>query len=313
MEAQQARTPARRTEQADFQATRDPGVVAEDSEKPDLLDYWQLLLLWERQQWRLQDIDLTEDRRDWHDRIPEAERAERIYGFDAFFVGEQRVASELGPMMRACPDEAMRLFLCTQIADEARHVAFFDRFYREVGLSDGEDIGVRVDEASRQVNDSFVTLFDEMLRARVDRLSREPGDVEAFVEAITIYHLVIEGMLALTGEHYSILFNEGRGVLPGLIEGLNNITRDEHRHVAFGVRVLRDMVQRDPRHEETIRRTLTETAPVAGGVLEPPWYGEDGAAERFEQTFGYSVAEAQQFAVTALTRRLAVIGVSMTG
>jgi ribonucleoside-diphosphate reductase beta chain len=33
----------------------------------------------------------------------------------------------------------MRIFLCTQIADEARHVAFFDRFYSEVGVleSDG--------------------------------------------------------------------------------------------------------------------------------------------------------------------------------
>ena len=45
-----------------------------------------------------------------------------MYGLSSFFVGEQRVAAELGPMMRAAPDEDMRVFLCTQIADEARHV-----------------------------------------------------------------------------------------------------------------------------------------------------------------------------------------------
>ena len=37
-------------------------------------------------------------------------------------------------MMRAAPTEEMRIFLCTQIADEARHVRFFNRFYDEVGV-----------------------------------------------------------------------------------------------------------------------------------------------------------------------------------
>ncbi len=78
---------------------------------------------------------------DWHERFDEEERFQRMYGLSAFFVGEQRVAAELGPMMRAAPDEDMRLFLCTQIADEARHVAFFDRFYSEVGVLEADGAG----------------------------------------------------------------------------------------------------------------------------------------------------------------------------
>ena len=70
----------------------------------------------------MQDLDFTQDRIDWHERIPEEERYQRMYGLSSFFIGEQRVAAELGPMMRAAPDEEMRIFLCTQIADEARHV-----------------------------------------------------------------------------------------------------------------------------------------------------------------------------------------------
>ncbi len=31
--------------------------------------------------------------------------------------------------MRAAPPENQRIFLATQIADEARHVRFFDRFF----------------------------------------------------------------------------------------------------------------------------------------------------------------------------------------
>ena len=37
-------------------------------------------------------------------------------------------------MMRAAPTAEMRIFLCTQIADEARHVRFFNRFYEDGGV-----------------------------------------------------------------------------------------------------------------------------------------------------------------------------------
>ncbi len=40
------------------------------------------------------------------------------------------------------------------------------------------------------------------------------------VEAVTLYHMVIEGMLALTGQHFIMDFNERKGTLPGLRRGL---------------------------------------------------------------------------------------------
>ena len=80
-----------------------------------------------------------------------------------------------------------------------------------------------------------------MLKSRVDRLARQPEDLETLVEAVTLYHMVIEGMLALTGQHFIIQYNEEQGTLPGFVEGFNKIARDEHRHVAFGARFLREM------------------------------------------------------------------------
>ena len=50
--------------------------------------------------------------------------------------------------------------------------------------------------------------------------------------------MVIEGMLALTGQHFIIDYNEREGTLPGFVEGFSNVARDEHRHIAFGVRFL---------------------------------------------------------------------------
>ena len=293
-----------RTRRPDFQATSDPAVS--ERETP-LLGYGELYSLWERQQWAVGALDFSQDRVDWHERIPPQERYQRMYGLSAFFVGEQRVAAELGPMMRAMPDEDMRIFLCTQIADEARHVAFFDRFYSEVGVLQADSLDGRLIETSEHLNPDFGVLFDELLHERVDRLAREPEDLATLVEAVTIYHMVVEGMLALTGQHYIIDFNEKAGTLPAFVEGFTKVARDEHRHVAFGARFLRDMVRRDPAHVDTIRRTLALVAPAADGVLRPKWF-EGGDDEPL--LFGVSVSETRAFAMKALERRLAAIGLA---
>jgi ribonucleoside-diphosphate reductase beta chain len=301
---------AHRTERADFQATSDPAVMeASDRGEVNLLSYAELYRLWERQQWRTQDIDFTQDRVDWHERIPPEERFQRMYGLSSFFIGEQRVAEELGPMMRAAPTEEMRIFLCTQIADEARHVQFFNRFYDEVGVLEADNLQDRLAETSEHLNPEFGVLFDEMLSTRVDRLARDPEDLETLVEAITLYHMVIEGMLALTGQHFIITYNEDMGTLPGFVEGFNNIARDEHRHVAFGARFLRDMAEKGERYHDAIQRTLVECGPAADGVLEPRWIREQG----IEPMGGIDIDETRVFALKALERRLKVIGLQPVG
>ena len=297
-----------RTDRVDFRATSDPALdAAADHGEAHLLTYGQLYELWERQHWTTQDLDFTQDRVDWHERFDDEERFQRMYGMSAFFVGEQRVAAELGPIMRAAPDEQMRMFLCTQIADEARHVAFFDRFYSEVGVLEATRLEERLAATSEHLNPEFGVLFDEMLHRRVDRLAVEPEDLEALVEAITIYHMVLEGMLALTGQHFIIDYNERMGTLPGFVDGFTKVARDEHRHVAFGARFLRDMARRDPRYGEAIQRALVEVAPAADGVLRPSWVA---AGEEDTMILGSSVTETRAFALTALERRLKVIGLA---
>jgi ribonucleoside-diphosphate reductase beta chain len=296
--------PQHRTERDDFQATRDPALMeSADRGEVNLLSYSQLYQLWERQQWQTQAIDFTQDREDWWG-FPEEERYQRMYGLSSFFIGEQKVAEELGPIMRAAPTEEMKIFLCTQIADEARHVEFFNRFYDEVGVLESGDLHSRLEETSAHLNPNFTTLFDEMLTSRVDRLAREPEDLEVMVEAVTLYHMVIEGMLALTGQHFIISYNEDNGTLPGFVEGFNNVARDEHRHVAFGARFLREMAQKDDRYRDAIQRTLVECGPAADGVLAPPWY-EEG-----QELFGVSLEDTRAFAMKALERRLKVIGLT---
>ena len=102
-----------------FLETSDPALQeSADRGHAQLLSYTELYELWERQQWRTQDLDFSRDRTDWNERIDPEERFQRMYGLSAFFIGEQRVTDELGPIMRACPNEEQRIFLSTQIADE---------------------------------------------------------------------------------------------------------------------------------------------------------------------------------------------------
>src|SRR5688572_3055085 len=301
---------ASRTERDDYQATSDPALqeAADRTSEVKLLDYKQLYQLWERQQWATQDLDFSRDREDWNERFDDEERFARMYGLSSFFIGEQRVTDELGPIMRAAPTEEQRIFLSTQIADEARHVRFFNRFYAEVGVLEGTaGLADRLRATEEHLNAAFGELFDEQLHKRVDGLAAEPEGTEALVEAITLYHMVIEGVLALTGQHFIIGYNEEVGTLPGFVEGFGNVARDEHRHIAFGTRFLMEMASADQRYREAIQRTLSESLPVAEGVLRPPFAPED---ENEPGLFGVSMRETQEFAVQCLTRRLKVIGLA---
>ena len=293
----------------DFMATSDPALEegADSGRSTPLLDYPELYRLWERQQWLTQELDFTQDRIDWHERIDPEERFQRMYGLSAFFIGEQRVTDELGPIMRAAPTEDQRIFLSTQIADEARHVRFFDRFFSEVGIIEGSDeLPQRLEALDEHLNESFKTLFDDLLKSRVDRLGQEPGDRDALVEAITLYHMVIEGTLALTGQHFIIDYNEREGTLPGFVEGFTKVARDEHRHIAFGVRFLTDMAREDTKYRDAIQRTIAESLPVTEKVLDPPWVEDE---ENWE-LFGVTKEETHAFAAQCLSRRLKVIGLA---
>src|SRR6476620_12007441 len=106
-------TTASRTERDDYQATSDPALqeAADRTSEVKLLDYRQLYSLWERQQWATQDLDFTRDREDWNERFDEEERFQRMYGLSSFFIGEQKVAEAMGPIMSAAATEEQRLFI----------------------------------------------------------------------------------------------------------------------------------------------------------------------------------------------------------
>jgi ribonucleoside-diphosphate reductase beta chain len=150
-----------------------------------LMDPQQLYELWERQGWQSQAIDLERDKEMWAE-LSQEEREEHLWGLSSFFIGEERVTTQFSGLVMAYEDEQEEAFLTTQQVDEARHMQFFDRWFREVGATDGgESIRERLAAARADVTDSFVELFDERLVKMGERLIADPSDMDAKVDLVT--------------------------------------------------------------------------------------------------------------------------------
>jgi ribonucleoside-diphosphate reductase beta chain len=292
----------------DLTSQGDPATITDDAylnRTLKLMDPQQLYELWERQQWQSQAIDLERDKEQWA-ALPEEDKEEHLWGLSSFFVGEERVTTQFSGLVMAYENEQEEAFLTTQQVDEARHMQFFDRYYREVLGGAHEFIQERLAAVRVHVTDAFVELFDERLVKAGERLIADPSDLDAKVDFVTAYHMVIEGTLALTGQHFMLDYYEKQGLLPGFQEGFGNIARDEHRHVAYGTWFLQQKCA-DERMRGRVQATLNELLPLAAGVLVPKGYalGDD------YEFFGYSSQEQAEFAYSALSRRLKVIGVPL--
>ena len=287
----------------------DPGTLASEdqAQRIKLLTPQELYVLWERQQWLSQDIDFAQDQRDWANLNAE-EREWATWLLSSFFVGEERVTTEFSGLVMAYEDEQEEAFLATQQVDEARHMQFFDRFYREVVGLESPDIADRLARVREYLNDAFGKLFDESLVEAGRRLIANPKDIETKVEFVTTYHMVIEGTLALTGQFFITDYWEKNDLLPGFVDGFKKVARDEHRHVAYGTWFLKEKCRSDEALADRMRATLHELLPVASLVLVPP--GRDPNEEW--GMLGYTSSEINGFAFNALTRRLKAIGVPLT-
>ena len=292
---------------AELATQGDPGTLENEDQasRIQLLDPQQLYELWERQHWASHDIDFGRDREHWANLTPE-ERDYFTWGLSAFFIGEERVATQFSGLVMAYEDESEESFLTTQQVDEIRHTQFFDRFYREVIQIAGDDWESRLARVREEVNDAFVKLFDEVLVDANQRLIADPADLDAKVDFVTTYHMVIEGTLALTGQWTITEYLEENGLLPGFVEGFKKVSRDEHRHVAYGTWFLKEKCANDSAMGERMRATLHELLPIASGVLVPK-----GADPNDWEMLGYTSTQVNEFAFKALTRRLKAIGVPL--
>src|SRR4028118_113026 len=117
----------------------DVGTMSDESKLSSvkLMNPQQLYELWERQPWSAHAIDLEQDKVDWAERVTQGQKDQLAYNLSAFFIGEERVATQFSGLVRSYESQGEEAFLTTQQVDEVRHAQFFNRFYAEVLQRDG--------------------------------------------------------------------------------------------------------------------------------------------------------------------------------
>ena len=273
--------------------------------------YQKLFSRWENQQWSSEQFDFTVDAEQWRgDGFSPLQKEFIQWSLSSFFLGEERVTTELLPFAIAAPSHEARAFLATQISDEAKHMVFFDRFYREVFGVDAETLTRNLEQQRPSMNSEWGQLFDDILHGCAEALRKDPTDMEALVRGVTVYMVVIEGTLALTGARFIIRTLKEADMLPGFRQGFTAVNRDESRHVGFGVKFLADAIRQDPRHKQTIQDSLAETLPIGTLALAPPMVDDP---YDFVTPFGVTSAEVYEYAMRSLSKKLAAMGMEPLG
>ncbi len=191
--------------------------------------------------WDPRDIDLTRDQQDWQG-IPE-DYKERLRGLIlSFQAGEEAVTLDLLPLVMTMAREGRleeEMFLTTFLWEEAKHTEFFRRVLDEV-LQEREDMHWLVSASTSTTRD----LFADDLPEAMNLLLTDPSPVNQ-VKASIIYNMIVEGVLAETGYYSFSRLLSASNMMPGLLQGIQLIKRDESRHIAYGVFLISRLVAQD--------------------------------------------------------------------
>jgi ribonucleoside-diphosphate reductase beta chain len=214
--------------------------------------------------WDPADIDFSQDATDWASL--NVDQQMMIAGLArGFMVGEEGVTLDILPLLLAIADEGRTeetMFLTTFAYEEAKHVDFFDRWFKAIGA---DPIALEDRARERMIargvtppdRDRTDGLFEYHLPRIMRRLLTDRSP-EAFLDASVTYNQFVEGCLAIAGYRMWNFMFESFGVLPGIREGLGHIQRDERRHIAYGTYLCRRLIAANPELFEFAKKRMIE-------------------------------------------------------
>lgn len=298
-----------RVDTADLEALRGfhPDEMLEDLDQiadEPVVSLRDLYARWERQSWSAYKLDFAQDAQDWT--TLGTDITERLlWVMTMFFHGEEAVTASLANWVAAAPTPEIQIFLSTQLADEARHTVFFDRFFAEAVGVPG-DLRAKLDWCHPRLNKGYDDLFWGLLPQVGAEVAAKPRDPVTFARGVALYHIFLEGALALAGQRYILAFCRERGVLPAFRSGFTAVARDESRHVGAGVRILRELIAMDRDCIPAVQELVIEALPLGSQIFQPP-----GADFTYLSVLGYNPAELFRFGLFSLQKRMRAAGVPM--
>ena len=266
------------------------------------ISYDDLYRRWEQSNWEATSIDFGSDREGW-DALSEMQRKSALWIYSMFFFGENSVAEDLSPYIDAAPREEQKYFLATQQVDEARHAVFFHRFFKEV-IGAGDSIAATLAYTESQLGWGYRNVFD-----RLDRMAddlRRDRSLPNFARAIALYHMVVEATLAQPGQHFIEDYFAKQGSMPGFSEGMANVSRDEQRHIGFGVKVLSECFAESEECKQAVAELLRELMPYSVAVFAPPNWDRE-----YTRCYGFELEDIFAFGLRSVRTKWRATGYPM--
>ena len=246
--------------------------------------------------WDPAAIDLSVDRQHWSG-FNEQEREFILRTVALFQAGEEAVTIDLLPLIETIAAEGRieeEMYLTSFLWEEAKHVELFRRWLDEVAEARHD--------LSGYVTPSYEVLFADELPRSMNAL-RTDRSQEAQIRASTTYNMIIEGVLAETGYHGFRESAQESNLLPGLMEGITLVARDESRHIRYGVYLLNRLIATTPGGWDVMNQRMNELLGHAMGVVGEFWEHFDPDDGPFGQTMPKFLA----FASTMFDRRMRVL------
>jgi ribonucleoside-diphosphate reductase beta chain len=246
--------------------------------------------------WDPAAIDLARDREDWI-RFGDEEREFILRSIALFQAGEEAVTIDLLPLIEVIAAEGRieeEMYLTSFLWEEAKHVEFFRRWLDQVAEARG-DLGV-------YVTPSYELIFRDELPRSMQAL-RSDRSPRAQIRAATTYTMIVEGVLAETGYHGFRESLRANGFLPGLLDGITLVARDESRHIRYGVYLLNRLIATTPDGWDVMNVRMNELLGAAMGVVTEYWEHFDPDNGPFDQT----MQKFLDFASTMFDRRMRVM------
>ncbi len=263
------------------------------------ISYEDLYERWEQGNWKASEIDFSEDRAGW-DSLSEIQQRSGLWLYSMFLYGEDAVTDGLSPYIDAAPKEEQKYFLATQQVDEARHSVFFHRFFKEV-IGAGDTIAETLSSTSSQLGWGYRGVFGR-LETMCDELRADPS-LPNFAAAITLYHMIIEASMAQPAQHYIEDFFAKAGSMPGFSAGMEKVSRDEQRHIGFGVKVLSELFAESDECKAASDEILTEVLPYTLAVMVPPDWDE-----RYTTEYGFKLEDIYAFGMKSIEMKWKATG-----
>ena len=273
-----------------------------DGGQTDAITYGDLYRRWEEGNWKAYDLDFSQDRNGW-EALSEIQRKSALWIYSMFFFGEDSVTDNLSPYIDAAPLEEQKYFLASQQIDEARHAIFFHRFFSEV-VGAGDDIAATLAFTEQHLGWGYRQVFNR-LDKMADELRRDRS-LPKFAQAITLYHLVVEAAMAQPGQHFIEDFFVREGTMPGFSAGMEHVSRDEQRHIGFGVKVLSELLAESDECRAAVDELLTEVMPWLSSVFIPPNWDRE-----YTRCYGFELEEIAAWGFKAVEMKWKAIGYPM--